>query len=161
MATCISGDPVSPSFVPYSLISECLRSAVIDTELTPFAIEDPRRSKTAVFDPDQSDHCLRVPNRDNRTLVEAIQAGPHTDFLRRYPLATSQSDSFSRRQGQGREVVQRSLERKQIPRSNQTMPTLRHGIQRNRLRFAERSDRKTTQLGNVANGPEPDSEITH
>jgi hypothetical protein len=30
MATWTSGDPVSPSFAPYSVMSACLRSAVID-----------------------------------------------------------------------------------------------------------------------------------
>src|SRR5687767_7191355 len=30
MATCTSGEPVSPAFVPYSFINSCLRSVVID-----------------------------------------------------------------------------------------------------------------------------------
>ena len=54
----------------------------------------------------------------------------------------------------------RGLKRKQIPADSQTMPTLCYGIQRNRLRFVERSDRKTTQLDNVANRSERDGEIS-
>ncbi len=45
------------------------------------------------------------------------------------------------------------------PEVNQIMPTPCYRIQRNRLRFAERSDRKPTQLDNVANRSERDGEI--
>ena len=102
---------------------------------------------------------MRMPSSDNRALAEVLQVCPLACILRRHPLAAPQPRSLGRRQGQRRHVIQRGLDRKQIPRINQTMPTLRYGSQRNRLRFGERSDRKPTQLGDVANRSECHSEI--
>ena len=100
---------------------------------------------------------MGVPNSDDRTLVEVVQARPLADILQRHPLAASQPRGFGCRQGQSRDVFQRGLDRKQIPRINQIMPTLRYGIQRNRLRFAERSDRKTAQLDDPLLTARPES----
>src|SRR5438105_10966149 len=97
---------------------------------------------------------MRVPSNDNCTLLEVLQLGPFADILRRHPLATPQARGFGRRQGQSRNVFQRGLDRKKTSRVDQTMPTLRYGIQRNRVRFAESSDGKTTQLGNVTHRSE-------
>src|SRR6516164_5815218 len=129
IATWTSGDPVSPSLVAYSMMSACLRSAVIDTDLTPSAIDDPRRLETAVFDLGQSDHHLVVPSADNRTLVEPVQMRPYANIVRRHPLPATQTSGFGCCQGQSRDVVQRGLDGKQIFRSSQTMPTLDYGIQ--------------------------------
>src|SRR6516162_343205 len=159
IATWTSGDPVSPSLVAYSIMSACLRSAVIDTDLTPSAIDDPRRLESAVCDLGQSDHHLVVPDANDRTLVESIQMRPCANIVRRHPLPATQSSSFGCGQGQSRDVVQRGLDWKQILRSSQTMHTLDYGIQRNRLRFGESSDRETPQLGDVAERSECDAEI--
>ena len=101
----------------------------IDTDLTPSAIDDPRRLETAVFDLGQSDHRLVVPSADNRAFVEPVQMRPYANIVWRHPLPATQSSSFGCGQGQGRDVVQRGLDWKQILRSSLTMPTLDYGIQ--------------------------------
>src|SRR5208282_2526966 len=94
IATWTSGDPVLPSLVAYSMMSACLRSAVIDTDLTPSAIDDPRRLETAVFDLGQGDHRLVVPNTDNRALVEPVQMRPYANLVCRLLLDKKKSSSF-------------------------------------------------------------------
>jgi hypothetical protein len=102
---------------------------VIDTDLTPSAINDPRRLETAVFDLGQSDQRLVVPHADNRALVEPVQMRPYANIVWRHPLPATESSSFGCGQGQSRDVVQRGLDWKQMFRSSQTMPTPDYGIQ--------------------------------
>src|SRR5260370_16903612 len=53
IATCTSGDPVSPDLTAYSPMSACLRSAVIDIGCVPSTDDDAQRSTTAILDPRQ------------------------------------------------------------------------------------------------------------
>src|ERR1700694_3393318 len=137
IATWTSGDPVSLSLVPYSVMSACLRSAVIDIDSVPSAIDDPYRSKAAVFDPGQRDQRLVVPSTDHRTLVEPVEIGPFAGIARSYPLPATQSSSFGFRQGHRRDVVQRGLDRKQTPGVSRDMPPFGYEIQWDGLVFGE------------------------
>jgi len=86
IATWTSGDPVSPSLVAYSVMSVCLRSAVMDTDLIPSTIDDSCRSETAVFDPSESDHRPIAPNTHYRALDEPAYFFPHIGVVRRHSL---------------------------------------------------------------------------
>src|SRR6516165_8747632 len=161
MATWTSGDPVSLSLAPYPVMSACLRSPVIDIDPVPSAIDNPYRSKTAVFDPGQSNQSLVVPGADDHTFVEPVEVRPFAGIARRHPLSATQTSSFCSRPAQRRDVVQRGLDWKQMPSLCQTMPILVKGIQRNRLRFSETPNRETTQFGNVGECPERFAEIAN
>src|SRR5215471_7716786 len=158
-ATWTSGDPVSRSLVAYSVMSACLRSAVIDTDLSPSTINDSRRSKSAVFDSGQSDHRLVVPSAYDRTLIKPLKPRPYATIVRRHPLPVAHSSSFARSQRQRRDVVQRGLDGQQVPRCLQTMAMLKYRIQRIRLYFAKGADRQATQLSNMPERPERRTEI--
>src|SRR5579863_7179099 len=146
IATCTSGEPVSPGLTAYSPMSTCLRSAVIDIGFVPSAIDDAHRPKNAILDPRQGDDQPIVPRADDRTLGDVVDARP----TRRHPLAVTQSSRFGCRQGEGRDVVQRRLDRQQMLGSGQTMPK-RHGrIQRNRLTYGKAADGNPAQFGDMA-----------
>src|SRR5947199_10819778 len=70
IATWTSGEPVSPAFAPYSVMSACLRSAVIDIDPVPSAIDDSYRAKAPVFEPGQSNQGLTQPSTDDGALIE-------------------------------------------------------------------------------------------
>src|SRR5258708_8727751 len=75
MATCTSGDPVSPDFTPYSEMTVCLRSAVIDIEVSLRSVIDhAHRQEAAVFDARQPDQHLVVPRTDDRAIVKPVEA---------------------------------------------------------------------------------------
>src|SRR5215831_11205943 len=70
IATWTSGDPVSPSFVAYSVMSACLRSAVIDTDLILSTINDSYRPEAAVFNLRERNQYPLEPNARDRALGE-------------------------------------------------------------------------------------------
>src|SRR6266446_10218099 len=82
IATCTSGEPVSPGLTAYSPMSVCLRSAVIDIGLVPSTIDDAHRPKRAVLDPRQSDNQLIQPRADDRANGEIVEMR----ILRRHTL---------------------------------------------------------------------------
>src|SRR6202158_17909 len=86
IATCTSGEPVSPGLTAYSPISICLRSAVIDIGF-PSTIDDAHRSKTAILDPRQGDHKVIQPRADDRAVGDIIEARPLAIIVRRHKLA--------------------------------------------------------------------------
>src|SRR6516164_7141371 len=105
IATCTSGDPVSPSLVAYSVMSACLRSTVMDTDLILSTIDDPRRSDTAVFDPSERDYRPIMPNAYDRTVDVPGDVCPAVGVVRRHFLPATQSSCFGRRQGQRRNNI--------------------------------------------------------
>src|SRR5216683_4454408 len=113
IATCTSGEPVSPGLTAYSPMSVCLRSAVIDIGF-PSTIDDAHRSKPAILDPRQGDDQLIQPRADDRAVGEFVEARPFARVVRRNPLAVTQSSRFGCRQGERRDVVQRRLDRQQV-----------------------------------------------
>src|SRR5690348_535537 len=117
-ATCTSGEPVSPDLVAYSPMSVCLRSAVIDIGWIPSTIDDTERPKQTSLDPRHGDNKPLVPRADNR----AIGDPGKLCRLRRHCLTVTQPSRFVCRQGEGRDVVQRRLDRQQMLGSCQTMP---------------------------------------
>src|SRR5713101_4715660 len=129
IATCTSGDPVSPDLTAYSPMSACLRSAVIDIGCVPSTDDDAQRPKTAILDPRQGDNAPLQPSADDRAFGESL--GLHVP--RHHPLTVTQSIRFFCRQGERRDVVQRRLDRQQMLGSGKTMPKRYGGIQRNRL----------------------------
>src|SRR5262245_4907481 len=86
MATWTSGDPVAPSFSRYSLMIACLRSAVIDIDPVPSAIDDSYWAQAAAFDPGQSDQGPSIPSADDRTFVEPVETSRYAGSARRNPL---------------------------------------------------------------------------
>src|SRR5690348_15371370 len=155
MATWTSGDPVSPSFAPYSVMSACLRTVVIDIGLVPSAIDDAYRAKAAVFDSGQRNQSLIVPSADDRSVFEPVETRQCVGFARRHPLPATQSSSFASGQDKCRDVVQPSLDRKQKSAIRCYMPTLGDRIQCYRLAFREAANRKAAQFGDVSKRPEP------
>src|SRR5579862_3264430 len=91
IATCTSGEPVSPGFVAYSPMSVCLRSAVIDIGFVPSTIDDAHRPKTAILDPRQGDNKPVQPRADYRPVGNVIEARPFARIVRRHPLTVTQS----------------------------------------------------------------------
>src|SRR5712692_1920413 len=132
IATCTSGDPVSPDLVAYSPMSACLRSGVIDIGFAPSTIDDAHRPKTAILDPRQSDKQLIVPRADDRAVLDIIETRPLARIMQHHKLTVTQSIRFFCRQGERRDVVQRRLDRQQMLGSGQIMPKRYGGIQRNR-----------------------------
>src|SRR5229473_2656050 len=76
IATCTSGEPVSPGLTAYSPMSVCLRSAVIDIGLVPSTIDDAHRPKPAILDPRQGDNQPVQPRADDRAAREIIEVRP-------------------------------------------------------------------------------------
>src|SRR5438105_1089159 len=159
IATCTSGEPVSSSFVRYSPISVCLRSAVIDIGWVPSTIDDAHRAEAAILDPRQTDKQPIEPGADDRAVLDASKTLLLASVLRRHALTVTQAGRLACRQGQGRDVVQHGLDRQQMPGSGQTMPKRYRRIQRNRLAFGEAADRQPAQFGDVAEGAERGREI--
>src|ERR1700759_285741 len=91
MATWTSGDPVSPSFAPYSVMSTCLRSAVIDISPVPSAIDDSYWAKAVFFDPGQRNQGLIVPSADDHAVLEPVETSHRAGFARRHLLPATQS----------------------------------------------------------------------
>src|SRR6266853_495253 len=149
IATCTSGEPVSPGLTAYSPMSVCLRSAVIDIGF-PSTIDDAHRPKPTILDPRQGDDQPVQPRADDRALGQIVE----WRIVRRHKLAVTQSSGLCCRQGEGRDVVQRRLDRQQMLGSGQTMPKGHRGIQRNRLVFAKPADGEPAQLGDMAEGSE-------
>src|SRR5437667_6042137 len=87
IATCTSGEPVSPALTAYSPMSVCLRSAVIDIGFVPSTIDDAHRPKTAILDPRQGYNQLVQPRADDRTVREVVELRA----VRRHKLAGTQS----------------------------------------------------------------------
>src|SRR6266849_6327806 len=149
IATCTSGEPVSPGLTAYSPMSVCLRSAVIDIGF-PSTIDDAHRPKPAILDPRQGDDQPIQPRADDRATGKIVEVR----IERRHKLAVTQSSRFGCRQGEGRDVVQRRLDRQQVLGSGQTMPKGDGGIQRNRLVFGKAADAEPAQFGDMAEGSE-------
>src|SRR5258708_5992613 len=111
MATCTSGDPVSPDFTPYSEMTVCLRSAVIDIEVSLRSVIDhAHRQEAAVFDARQPDQQLVVPRTDDRAIVKPVEAGAFTVRGQDDCLTVAKSGGLVCRQSQGRDVVQRGFD---------------------------------------------------
>src|SRR5580692_6333530 len=159
MATWTSGDPVSPSFAPYSVMSVCLRSAVIDISSVPSAIDDSYRAKAAVFDPRQRNQRLIVPSADDRSVFEPVETSRRAGFARSHPLPATQPSSLGSGQDKSRDVVQPGLDRKQKSAIRCYMSTLGDRIQCYRLAFRKAANRKAPQFGNVSKRPESRAEI--
>src|SRR5580700_5446146 len=150
IATCTSGEPVSPVLTAYSPMSACLRSGVIDIGLFPSTVDHAHRPKPAFIDPGQCDKESIVPRADDRAIFDPIETRPLARILRRHPLAMAQPGGFHCRQGEGRDVVQRRLDRQQMLGSDETMPKRQRRIQRNCLRLAKAADGEPPQFGDMA-----------
>src|SRR5579863_10387114 len=107
IATCTSGEPVSPGLMAYSPISVCLRSAVIDIGFLSSAtidhaqtIDDAHRPKSAMLDPHQRDKKLIQPRTDDRAVGDVSEARPVARITRRHLLTVTQSSRFFCRQGE-------------------------------------------------------------
>src|SRR5271165_641237 len=159
IATWTSGDPVSASFAPYSVMSACLRSPVIDIDPVPSAIDDSYRAKAPIFDPGQRNQSQVVPSADDRAFFEPVETSQRARIARRNPLPAAQPGRFGSRQDQSRDVVQPSLDRKQKSAIHCYMPTLGDRIQCNRLAFREAPNRKAAQFGDVSKRYERYAEI--
>src|SRR5271155_276872 len=159
MATWTSGDPVSPSFAPYSVMSTCLRSAVIDISPVPSAIDDSYRAKAAVLDPGQRNQSLIVPTPDARAAREPVETSQRAGFARPHPLPATQLRSLDSGQGKSRDVVQPSLDRKQKSAIHCYMPTFGDRIQCYCLGFRKAAHRKAAQFGDVSKRPKRFAEI--
>src|SRR5215469_10432764 len=105
IATWTSGDPVSPSLVAYSVMSACLRSAVIDTDLILSTINDSYRPEAAVFNLRERNQYPLEPNARDRALGEPVKTCPYLAILRRHALTATDSRGFCCRQGQRRNAV--------------------------------------------------------
>ncbi len=81
---------------------------------------------------------------------DVVEARSLARVERPHPLAVTQSSRFVCRQGEGRDVVQRRLDRQQMLGSGQTMPKGHRRIQRNRLAFGKAADGEPAQLGDMA-----------
>src|SRR5579862_8061691 len=88
IATCTSGEPVSPVLTAYSPMSACLRSGVIDIEGFP-SIDHAHRPKAARLGPRQCNDMPRVPHADERPLGDPVERA-----LRDDPLAMAQPGCF-------------------------------------------------------------------
>src|SRR5689334_5200270 len=124
IATWTSGDPVSPSLAPYSVMSACLRSAVIDIDLVPSTIDDSHRPNATLFDPSQRDQSLILPGADDCTLIKPAETGQCAGFRGHHASPAAQPSGLASRQDQGRDVVQPCLDRKQKSAIGCYMPTL-------------------------------------
>src|SRR5579864_5376351 len=85
IATCTSGEPVSPALTAYSPMSVCLRSAVIDIEWFPSTVDDAQRLQAAALDPCHRHQQPLAAGADDRAV--GFPAGG----LRHDPLAVAQS----------------------------------------------------------------------
>src|SRR3954463_14022180 len=76
IATCPSGEPVSPDLVAYSEMTACLRSGVIDIGI-PFAsrVEDTHRAKSGAVDLGKGDDASAAHGVDRVARVEGGPAG--------------------------------------------------------------------------------------
>src|SRR6266853_1604295 len=74
IATCTSGEPVSPDLTAYSPMSVCLRSAVIDIGLVPSTDDNAQRPKNAGFDPRQRNDAPLQPGADHRAIADIAGA---------------------------------------------------------------------------------------
>src|SRR6266849_1563166 len=82
IATCTSGEPVSPGLTAYSPMSVCLRSPVIDIGFVPSTSDDAHRPEPAILDPRQGHHELIMTRADNRAVGETVKMR----IVRRHPL---------------------------------------------------------------------------
>src|ERR1700733_165659 len=115
MATCTSGEPVSPSLVAYSVMSVCLRSAVIDIGMfLLLQVQDTHRPKQTFIGLRERDELAARRYGDNRPVAELIDVRPIRRAKRLDSLSMPQAERFGLRQGQCRDVVQRGLDRKQV-----------------------------------------------
>src|SRR5262249_42491720 len=159
IATCTSGEPVSPDLRPYSPMSACLRSWVIDIDLFPSTVYHAHRPQPVWLDAGQCDKKLFVASANDRALLEMIETRPLVRILRHHPLTMAQPGGFGCRQGEGRDVVQRRLDRQQMLGSGETMPKRQCRIQRNRLSFVEVADGQPTELDDMPWGAERFGEV--
>src|SRR6516225_4993138 len=79
---------------------------------SPSTIHNPYRAETAVFNLRDRNQRTMVASTNDGTILEAIETIPSAVIARGHALPAAQSRSFCRRQGQSRDVVQRSLDRK-------------------------------------------------
>src|SRR5713226_9689880 len=94
IATCTSGEPVSPGLTAYSPMSVCLRSAVIDIGLVPSTIDDAHRPKSAILDPRQGNKQPVQPRADDGAVGDVVETRPFARIVGRNPLAVTQSRRF-------------------------------------------------------------------
>src|SRR5579883_1500743 len=146
MAICTSGEPVSPSLRAYSLTSSCLRASVIDIgSLLVSKIQHTHRPQPSRRDLGERHQLAAGGGANRRAVAELTDARLVGRAQRRHGLAATQAEGFGFRQGQGRDVVQRGLDRKKVLGSGRTMPQGGQFIQGNRLLEAEATDRKPAQ----------------
>src|SRR5271156_1658338 len=159
MATWTSGEPVSAGLLAYSVISACLRSAVIDIDPASLSeIDHPQRLQAAVFDPGERDQRTAQPGADDRALSESAEPFSRLGSTRRHALPTTQPRSLGLRQGKSRDTVQSRLDRQQIIAIVIIAPSSQ-GFQRNRLRLGEAPDGKAAQQCDMADSSERHGEI--
>src|SRR5215470_3896534 len=112
-ATCTSGEPVSLGFLAYSWMTACLRSAVIDivNPLRLLKVQHAYRTKIAALETRQR-HRLAARHGTHQTaafeMADALQILAAEQAHR---LAATQAVRLGIGQGQGRDVVQRGLDR--------------------------------------------------
>src|ERR1700751_3784379 len=100
-----------------------------------------------------------MPSAHARSVFEPVETSQCAEFARRNPLPVTQTSGLGFGQDKSRDVVQRSLDRKQISAIRCYMPTLRDRIQCYRLPFREAADRKAAQFNDVSQRPEARAEI--
>src|SRR3954453_12294803 len=133
-ATCTSGEPVSPSFAPYSEINSFLRSTVIDIRSSSSKVEDTERSQLSCLNRSKR-NWLAVSSREiDRKPLQIVAVS----FFRKTceqicshqnRIAAAQPDRIRTRYGQRRDAVQRGRNGPQVLKSGGTMHRSPQGFQ--------------------------------
>src|SRR5208282_3964446 len=96
---------------------------------------------------------------DPGAFADLIDARPILRAERRHGLAATQGLRLGFRQGERRDVVQRRLERKQVPGSGRTMPQGLELRQGNRPLEGEATDGNALQFSDIGKGAEVPAEV--
>src|SRR5436305_10855655 len=131
IATCTSGEPVSLLPCACSLISACLRSAVIDIGSLLFL--------SKVEPPDDPEAVGRGFDQSDRTSVLCRQLKPRLCGETGKPLPMTEQLGLAGGDGEGRDVVQRRLKRNNRPIELPRLSGFAQKVQRNGLIEGERA----------------------
>src|SRR5438067_11097705 len=136
IATCTSGEPVSPLPCACSLISACLRSAVIDIVSLLFF--------SKVESPDDPKAIGRSFHECDGTFVLGRECKPRLGGETGQALSMSEQLCLAGGDGEGRDVVQRRFERQYHPRQLARLSGFGEKVQRNGFFEAERTGARTS-----------------
>src|SRR5262245_5298423 len=154
-ATCTSGAPVFLPPSPYSLISSCLRSAVIDIGclLHSLEVQHPHRNELAGLESRQGHEPALRHSADHAAGSKLVNTVAVVSVEQSNRLSRPKADRLGGRQSQGRDVVQRGFNGQKVLKSGGTMPQRLQRFQRNRPRLRERPDGGPPQIPDMATSP--------